>query len=294
MQSFEGAVLFVDILGVSALTTSSLPLVALADFEALGRNGKGNTSNQVFCANLLSIFRSNLLSCKAKNLKIAQLSDCAFLWSSDIDCVVTTSKKLFTANSKSGILARGGMAYGQIVEPSKTNSSIGLFVCGEAATRAAQLEGSGKDARIFVDQDLPGQRFQSVRSDAFRGLTNISNFQILDEFLWFTTLPHYSTEKDQRSAALELAELVGIYRYSPKFRWNEASSEGKVHLGATIERLSMELRSLCEGLRIAPPEFLITTSELYLASHDPLLRSEARLSKFYAHFDRWKSVADVQ
>ena len=59
MREYDGAVLFVDILGISALTMSSAPIVIEQDFKALNlRKGKAG-GNQLFCARLLSVFRKN-------------------------------------------------------------------------------------------------------------------------------------------------------------------------------------------------------------------------------------------
>lgn len=186
MREYDGAVLFVDILGISALTTSSAPIVIEQDFKALAPRAKKTGGNQLFCARLLSVFRKNLLQCQTKGLNIAQLSNCAFLWAEDVSLVVKAAKVLFEKNSETGVFARGGMTFGQIIEPEKTNRSLGQFICGNAVTRAAQLEGSGKGSRIFIDREIGGCQIQGISPNAFEALANPADYRMIDEFTWFS------------------------------------------------------------------------------------------------------------
>ncbi len=263
MQIYDGAVLFVDILGISALTTSKKPLVNRHDFDAL--NGKTGhvESNQLFCANMLSQFRKNLNGCKMPDLRIAQLSDCAFLWSSEVDLVVLAAQKLFMENAETGIFARGGMTYGQIIEPDKTDISLGRFVCGEAVTKAAKLEGTGKGSRVFIDRKIGGRQFCDVSPRAFEGLPNPSDYRVVDEFLWFSCPKCLETPSGKANRLTTLLGLIGRFRYAPSFRWNAGSAPGRVHLGATIERLSVATRELAREMDIEEPHFALQTSEIF-------------------------------
>ena len=48
MKTYNGAVLFVDILGISELTTSTASFVKTGDFNAIGKSYKDGESNQLF------------------------------------------------------------------------------------------------------------------------------------------------------------------------------------------------------------------------------------------------------
>ena len=142
MQEYEGAVLYVDILGIAELTSGNSIETLASDFEAINARSDLSISNQTFCALLLSIFRKHLASVKREEVNVSQLSDCAFVWSKSPNLLLDAARSLMWKNLRSGVLCRAGMAYGQIIEPDKTNRSIGRFVCGDAVTRAAHL---GKD-----------------------------------------------------------------------------------------------------------------------------------------------------
>lgn len=263
MKEYTGAVLFVDILGISALTTSEKPLVTDQDFEALSTRPKKVGGNQLFCARLLSQFRSNLHECKMTDLKIAQLSDCAFLWSKNESLVVQAARKIFLKNTNTGIFARGGMTFGQIIEPEKTRTSLGQFICGNAVTRAAQLEAMGKGARVFIDREIGGRRVDGISSSAFEGMPNPSDYRMIDEFIWFSCPGEFSDHAEKIIRLKELASLLVRFKSCPNFRWNAASLHGRIHLGATIERLCKAATELCEKVKVQPPHFAMQTSELF-------------------------------
>jgi len=263
MKEYIGAVLFVDILGISALTTSDKPLVTDLDFKALSKKSKETSGNQFFCARLLSRFRSNLHECKVDDLKIAQLSDCAFLWSRNESLVVRAARQIFQKNTETGIFARGGMAYGQIIEPEKTRLSLGQFICGKAVTRAAQLEAMGKGARVFIDRDIGGRQIDGISSSAFEGMPNPSDYRMIDEFIWFSCPAEFSDHAEKITRLKELVRILVRFRSCPSFRWNAASLHGRIHLGATIERLSKAATELCEAVKVSPPCFAMQTSEIF-------------------------------
>lgn len=295
MRTYEGAVLFVDILGIGALTTSPRPMIELADIEALGRRSTAQASNQTFCATLLTTFRKNLRACRQAGLKVAQLSDSAFLWSEDHNVVVEAATKLFWLNTRSGIFARGGMSFGEIVEPDKVATSIGEFICGNAATRAVTLERAGKGARIFVDTYLPGKLFNNIGPGAFVRLTNPSDFEVIDEFLWFLVpaKPKLAARQTKRGQMNRMLEALGLFRYSAMYRWNTGSVEGQIQVGATIERISLQARALAQNAGTIAPEFALTTRELYLAlcGCNQTERSAQRLA---SHEEHAKNFLDVQ
>lgn len=244
------------------------------------RSLSGAPDNQLFCAKLLSTFRKNLIECRADGLSIAQLSDCAFLWSEQIDLVAEAAISIFIKNTERGIFARGGMAYGQVIEPNKTKVSLGRFVCGEAVTRAVELEGVGKGARIFIDREIGGRMFKDISPRAFDGMVSSVDFSMIDEISWFSCPRQLESRSKKASRLKSLINMIGAYRYSPMFRWNAASAHGRVHLGATIERLSLAARSLAKEIEVDPPHFALTTSEIYQEAYDEDQYSSGRLESF--------------
>lgn len=294
MREYDGAVLFVDILGISALTTSSAPIVIEQDFKALAPRSKKTGGNQLFCARLLSVFRKNLFQCQKKGLKIAQLSDCAFLWAEDVSLVVKAAKVLFEKNTETGVFARGGMTFGQIIEPEKTNRSLGQFICGNAVTRAAQLEGSGKGSRIFIDREIGGRHIQGISPSAFEGLANPADYRVIDEFTWFSCPSSFETRSENLERLKALLALLIRFQHSPAFRWNAASKPGLIHLGATIERLTVAARQLCEELEVRLPQLTLQSSELFQELYEGSWHSEAEYRKKCVGFDKhWnKALSD--
>ncbi|HDT3627413.1 TPA: hypothetical protein QHP12_003530, partial [Morganella morganii subsp. morganii] len=121
---------------------------------------------------------------KVNNVKVAQLSDCAFIWSDDIDLVVNVARELMWDLTLNGILCRGGLANGQIVEPDKINTKLGMFICGGAVTDAVRLEGAGKGARVFIKTDLVSE-LEKIPSYAFTPRKSLIDFSTLDEFKWY-------------------------------------------------------------------------------------------------------------
>lgn len=291
MKEYDGAVLFVDILGISALTTSSAPIVIDQDFKSLTPSSKKTGSNQLFCACLLSVFRKNLYQCKTKGLKIAQLSDCAFLWAEDESLVVKAAKVLFEKNAETGVFARGGMTFGQIIEPEKTNRSLGQFICGNAVTRAAQLEGSGKGSRIFTDREIGGRQIQDTSPSAFEGLANPADYRMIDEFTWFSCPSNFETRSKKLERLKALLALLIRFQHFPAFRWNAASKPGLIHLGATIERLTVAASQLSEELGVSLLQNTQQTSELIQELYKGSWHSETEYQKKCIRFnEQWKKA----
>ena len=279
MKEYDGAVLFVDILGISSLTTSPAQLINEQDFKALNPQIKKTGGNQLFCARLLSVFRKNLLECQTKNLKIAQLSDCAFLWAANESLVVEAAKILFEKNAGTGVFARGGMTYGQIIEPDRTNRNLGQFICGNAVTRAAKLEGSGKGSRIFIDREIGGREVQGISPRAFEGLANPADYRMIDEFTWFSCPSHSETRSESLNRLKSLLALLVKFQHSPAFRWNAASKAGLLHLGATIERMVVAARQLSDELGVNLPQHTWQTSELIQELYEGSWHSKTKYRK---------------
>lgn len=265
LQIYKGAVLFIDILGVGALTKSKKDDVTVEDFAAFGSTRTEDLRNQVFCAVLLSRFRRNLRSCRMRNVRIAQLSDCAFVWSKHPDGIVEFARMIFWKNLKSGLLCRAGLTYGEIVEPDKIGVKIGDFVCGEAVSRAVELEEIGKGARIFIDREIGGRVFKNTPSSAFVPVSSAIDFRTVDEYLWYALPPDGNVATGApREHLINIIDASLRLRFEPSFRWNAASPPGRIHVGATIERLETAALELCAKHKITPPDFPFLKCETYM------------------------------
>ncbi|WP_050507532.1 hypothetical protein [Pseudomonas syringae] len=166
MNQYQGAVFFVDMLGVGALTQNQVT-IGEDDFKARGMSPSISPSANLFCGQLLTTFRSCLAAVRTshKQVKIAQLSDCAYIWSEIVLAVLDAARAFMWQSVNAGLLSRGGISYEEIVEPDKINRAIGDFILGGAVTRAVGLEKAGKGCRVFVD-DLIHRQIQ--KSDAVR------------------------------------------------------------------------------------------------------------------------------
>ena len=206
-------------------------------------------SVQCYCPS----FRRNLASLNRTKVNVSQLSDCAFLWSRKPNLILDAARVLMWANLRSGVLCRAGISFGQIVEPDKTNREIGRFVCGDAVTRAAYLERSGKGVRTFVDTVLPRLADLEYTPSKFSNLKNASDYTVIDEFRWFTY--HHDQFEEPTTCGVEAAvndilEVIGLLKHSPRYRWNASTNAGRLHIECTIERLSVELKHLDRAFKL--------------------------------------------
>lgn len=243
MKEYQGAVFFVDILGVGALTQGR---IKIKDEDFLAHN-VGNTSSKsehVFCAKLLMKFRRILNNVMQNNhVNVAQLSDCAFVWSDNADLVLDSAREIMWKTTSRGILCRGGIAYGEIVEPDSVNIKLGKFICGKAVTKAVKLEETGKGARVFVDDEIPSKISPHIPVEAFRQSINPLNYSYVDEFMWAlypNKLAQTSIKNspDSKERLKKILALISLLRFSPKYRWNISSGEGKIQVASTIDTVS--------------------------------------------------------
>lgn len=244
MKEYQGAVFFVDILGVGALTQGHIKIKD-EDFLAHKFNNSTSNSEHVYCAKLLMKFRRILNDIMKKNNKInvAQLSDGAFIWSNNTDLVLDAARDIMWKTTSSGILCRGGLAYGEIVEPDRVNIKLGKFICGKAVTKAVKLEGTGKGARVFIDDEIPSKASLHIQAEAFRQSINPLNYSYVDEFMWAlypNELTKTSTKNspDSKERLKKVLALISLLIFSPKYRWNISSGEGKIQVASTIDAVS--------------------------------------------------------
>lgn len=247
LNSTRGAVLFIDILGTGALTTGK---INIDDGTYTGWGIIENKSHQMLAATILVQFRENLNKIKEKypKIKIAQLSDGAFIWSETLKDFICASHELMMLNIACGVFCRGGMAYGGIIT-SDAPLSFGPFVVGDAVTKAVNLESIGKGAKIFIDMSLIdelNEEFNSCLVSAqFPIITEIRNNltgETYDEFKWYVikdleTHLSSSANPQKKQTAIksclkvkpELAYEINMALLCKKFNWNKSSTEGKKH-----------------------------------------------------------------
>ncbi len=151
-----------------------------------------------------------------------------------------------------GILCRGGLAYGEIIETNQPHH-LGRFILGDAVTQAAKLEGKSKGCRVLINEELPyefSQQNEEMYSKIF-GLfqpfdDNIS-YVTYDEFKWYMAQElNYKMQvdlsrinfKDKIKHTKNRLILANKLRCSTKFNWNSKSPEGKSQLIPSIRFLS--------------------------------------------------------
>jgi hypothetical protein len=248
ITKYDGAVFFVDLLGMTALTNNLITLEN-KDYECwLSQYGLEYT-NQYLAASLLADFRKILIELNEQfdSVTVSQLSDCAFVWSKNITDIVVFSSQFMTKAISSGLLCRGGLTYGEIIETNQ-NHELGRFIVGKAVTDAAKLEGIAKGSRVLIDKDFPNylnefdSNFAGRTIPLFVPFINPLDYQEYDEFKWYLcpNLTHNVSNlsimsfEEKRSLTKKRLKLANIVRCSPKFSWNSKSKEGLVQVKATI------------------------------------------------------------
>lgn len=244
MKQYQGAVFFVDMLGVGALTQNQVTLCE-NDCHAWGMSASSTPSANLFCGQLLTEFRSCLAAIQAshKQVKIAQLSDCAYIWSEDVLAVLDAARAFMWNSVSAGLLSRGGVSYGEIVEPNKINRAIGQFILGSAVTRAVGLEKAGKGSRIFIDNVIHEYSLSLHNSPfkhgAVKALKNPLDGSVVKEFCWYKTGGGSGDwQNEQQIAAEKIITLVTQLQYSPRFSWNDSSPQGRIQLACSIDSIS--------------------------------------------------------
>jgi hypothetical protein len=252
ISKYDGAVFFVDILGMTALTNNKLNLTDEDYSHWLDQHGIEYT-DQYLAASILAEFRQILIELNQnfETVTVSQLSDCAFVWSRNITDIVLFASKFMITSIDRGLLCRGGLTYGEIIETNQ-NHELGRFIVGKAVTDAAKLEGVAKGARVLIDQEFPHSLWEFDKDFAdriiplFAPFTNPLDYTIYDEFKWYLcpdlskTVKNLSILSDPEKIALTKSRLkvANQVRCSPKFNWNSKSKEGLVQLKATVNFIS--------------------------------------------------------
>lgn len=252
LQKITGAVFFVDILGFGALTQNKIELDD-TDFTDWNIPSHLQKDNQSLAATILVEFRSILhkLEQAFPDVTIAQLSDCAFIWSANIRDVIIVAHKIMWDALNAGILCRAGLSCGEIIETPQ-NNQLGRLIVGEAVSNAVKLEGVAKGARIMIDTDVYGYLFEydevfcNKMSILFKPVINPLDFKDYDEFKWY-----YVPELDKNMIALSEADqtyklnatksrlkLAVKLRFHPRFSWNSKGKDGRAQICPSVAFVS--------------------------------------------------------
>lgn len=262
LEPANNAVMFVDLLGMGWLTTvrsnnCSENKIDESCYQEWSIKKSKDQTPQMLAARVLVQFRKNLNIIKEKHpIKIAQLSDGAFLWSDNLKGFIVACHDLMLKNIETGIFCRGGMAYGEVIA-SNDPLSIGDFILGDAVTKAVKVEGVGKGARIFMDESIIEQmnsKFNDIlvnsQFDIISPITNQLTGDTFDEFRWYILknldMHLSSCNKLQKQKSIdehkknmeELQEQLSKYLANKKFQWNKATYEGEKHHKLTVNMIN--------------------------------------------------------
>ena len=254
-NTYNGAVFFVDLLGIGSLTQNELTLNK-EDYIAWNLAPMQHNC-QYLAGKILFEFRNLLLELKKQyvGVKIAQLSDCAFIWCEDLIIILRFINSFMSrAIYDRGILCRGGVAFGEIIEPINCNIELGSFIVGEAVTKAVMMEGKAKGTRILMDISVPtniwkyqkfAKEYSLFLSDMLYPIQNPLDYSVVDEFRWYlideenfhTRNGVFTFEKIVEITKKRLL-LSNILMYSPRFGWNTKSTKGLMQLNAGVASIS--------------------------------------------------------
>jgi hypothetical protein len=251
MNSYPGFVAYLDLLGIGALTRGKV-LLTEEDFSAF-QIRRMEPRQHLFAANLLACFRRTLMDAQAEfdRVSFAQLSDAAFLWSASPIDLLPACRRVMYDLAHAGVLCRGGIGFGEIVEPDKVNADLGAFVLGPAVTRAVGAERSGKGFRVFVDSlvrpalmdaaDHATRTAASLLASSIVTLTNPLDATRIDEYQWYLFAGDSRAGRRDGPPRHEqlriLMALMALLLHSPKFRWNVASEDGRRQVNASLETI---------------------------------------------------------
>lgn len=257
MKQKESGVFFIDILGFSALTKGQIKDISKKDFQAWGLK-KTEYDLSFLSAKIVLEFRSVLKELKKKYpaINIGQLSDCAFIWSDDIVLLMQAVHfMMWTMIGKKGILCRGGLSYGNIVEIDDIDYELGVFIVGDAATNAVKNEGRLKGPRVTIDLTIiyKIQEFFEKSSLVmrlfhflFHDIESIIDMNQVDEYRWYLFDDDMITDstigvlnsKNRIKLTKQRLKLANVLRFHPRMRWNSLSEDGRIQLKAGIRSLT--------------------------------------------------------
>lgn len=257
MRSYNGAVFYVDILGFSALTKGLVSDITPDDYAAWGVTQNLESHPFSFLAATIIVeFRDVLHQLKIRypRVNIAQLSDGAFIWSEDVKLLIQSIHfVMWTMIQQKGILCRGGVAYGEIVEVDNVDHNLGAFIVGDAVTKAVKNEGRLKGPRVTMEDSYPDVLWNKLgRSsinvqfahDIFHPNRSEIDLSVVDEYRWYLCEDSLLSEtrilslKEKIELTKKRLHLANTLRFHPRMGWNSRGEEGLVHLRAGVKSLS--------------------------------------------------------
>lgn len=257
MKSNNAAVFFVDILGFSTLTKGEVSDIKDEDYEAWGLTNKHSRNHNYLAATILVEFREALKTLKnyLPKLNVAQISDCAFIWSEDItELLRGVHFFMWHTIRERGVLCRGGIAYGEIVSVENNDDELGAFVVGDAVTRAAKNERRLKGPRITMDVEFPQSVWDNAKNaviqeyicaDLFYANYSEINTDVVDEYRWYLCDADFLVNQKCPLGYKECVDLTksrltvaNAIMYHPRMGWNTRNKEGMVHMKAGAKSIS--------------------------------------------------------
>lgn len=256
MNTYKGAAFYVDILGFTALTKGQVANLKPSDFRAWGLWRKADKNHSFLAATILLEFRDVLFSAKSKypEIHISHMSDCAFLWSNNImKLLQAVHYVMWKLTASKGILCRGGIAYGEIVEVLNVDNSLGEFLMGDAATRAAHNESLLKGPRIAMDNDFPEALWsnglssafiQYYSNDLFHPNHNDIDLSTVDEYRWYLCddddlqVTRTLTTSERIELMKKRLQLGNYLRFHPRMGWNCRDQKGQLQIAAGVKSLT--------------------------------------------------------
>lgn len=253
MKKYQGMVFFIDILGFSALTKGQVSDVSKHDYEAWGLNSVDMQNPIYLAANIIVEFREVLCQLKKKypNLNVAQLSDGAFVWCDDAIMVLKAVHYLmWNLVIHKGILCRGGISFGEIIEMPEIDQSLGAFIVGEAVSCAVKNEGCLKGNRVTMDLSVPDAFWDKLpersigceySADLFHPCESEIDYRTVDEYRWFlcsddqlSMLTNDLNHDFFVQMTRDRLKLVNVLKLHPRMGWNSRSVEGLHHLSSGV------------------------------------------------------------
>ena len=257
MKQKESGVFFIDILGFSALTKGQIKDISKKDFQAWGLK-KTEYDLNFLSAKIILEFRSVLKRLKEKYpaINIGQLSDCAFIWSDDIVLLIQAVHfMMWTMIGEKGVLCRGGLSYGNIVEIDDVDYELGAFIVGNPATNAVKNEGRLKGPRVTMDLTITDKIQESFKKDSlvmqlshdlFHNIESMIDMNQVDEYRWYLFDDDIITSSSigiiDLNTRIQLTKqrlkLANVLQFHPRMRWNTLSEDGRIQLKAGIKSLT--------------------------------------------------------
>lgn len=244
--SFQtGYVLFVDLLGFVALTSSGLILdKQVVQPHGLDSSIEDRDRHVVLAYALQWRFRHTLDWCKKHhNVKVFQFSDSAYIFARSAPDVLRAAAYILRTMTCEGCLVRAGLAHGRVLESEDEYSNLGSIVLGNAVTSAYLLcerKGKGKAQLIVVPEDLVLNL--TAEAPQLAGLTFRPISPECSSINW-THLPNTFVISAELGPNAHLYEPLAHLLFSDQYDWNCETEEGREKVCAAILSVAASISS---------------------------------------------------